>query len=65
MADILDVIEEIKGVKNIMTGEIKRQQKVNFRKKGGFKEKLYLHWTTDSGYRTNEIRRKRKYKGSR
>jgi predicted house-cleaning noncanonical NTP pyrophosphatase (MazG superfamily) len=59
LADVADVIDEIKTLKKITSSEIKKKQKMNFIKKGGFKKKLYLYWTTDSGYKTNEIRRKK------
>lgn len=54
LADILDVVEEIKRFKKIKSGEIKKAQKENTRKKGGFKKKIYLVWSEDNGYRTNE-----------
>ena len=56
LADVMDVIEEIKKLKKISTGEIKAQQKENQKKKGGFKKRLFLIWSSDDGYKTNEIR---------
>lgn len=58
LADVLDVVEEIKRFKKIKTSEIKKTQKENIRKKGGFRKRIYLRWSEDTGYRTNE----RKYK---
>ena len=54
IADVLDVIDEVKKVKKIATSQIKKAQQKNNQKKGGFKKRIYLNWTTDSGYRTNE-----------
>src|SRR6266702_3165092 len=54
LADIMDVIEEILKVKNITTKDLLRQQKKNFEKKGGFAKKLFLNWSSDTGYKTNE-----------
>ena len=52
--DLLYVIEEIKRFKNITDQELKEIRDKNFKKKGGFDERLYLHWTSDDGYKTNE-----------
>ena len=54
LADILDVIDEIKKFKNITDEQLKTAQKVNFDKKGGFDQRLFLYWTSDDGYKTNE-----------
>lgn len=54
LADVLDVIEEIKKLKGISNQEIKKSQKAAYERKGGFKEKLYLFWSSDTGYKTNE-----------
>lgn len=54
LADVLDVIEEIKMLKGITNLEIKKSQKSAYERKGGFKKKLYLFWSSDTGYRTNE-----------
>jgi predicted house-cleaning noncanonical NTP pyrophosphatase (MazG superfamily) len=54
LADVLDVVEEIKRVKKIKTSEIQRMQKENARQKGGFQKRIYLVWSKDDGYKTNE-----------
>lgn len=56
LADVIDVIEEIKRVKKISEGEIKSAQKQAYEVKGGFKKKLFLVWSSDDGYQTNERR---------
>jgi predicted house-cleaning noncanonical NTP pyrophosphatase (MazG superfamily) len=58
LADVLDVIKEIRKHWEIKPSCIRKSQKENARKKGGFKKKIYLVWSEDTGYRTNE----RKYK---
>ena len=58
LADVLDVIEEIKKIKKIKNKQIENAQKLNFKVKGGFKNKLFLFWSSDTGYKSNE----RKYK---
>ncbi len=56
LADVIDVIKEIMKVKGISNQEIKKQQQENKKFKGGFKKRLFLHWSSDTGYKTNEIR---------
>lgn len=51
LADIEEIIKEIKKVKLISIVDIKKAQKENFKKKGGFKKRLFLHWTEDDGYK--------------
>lgn len=54
LADVIAVIDEIKKFKKIKENELKTAMKANFEKKGGFKKKLFLVWSEDTGYRTNE-----------
>ena len=54
LADVVEVISEIKKFKKITEKQIKAARKTNMDKKGGFKKKLYLVWSEDTGYRTNE-----------
>jgi predicted house-cleaning noncanonical NTP pyrophosphatase (MazG superfamily) len=56
LADVLDVIEEIKQVWHISEREIRSAQKRAYETKGGFEKKLFLVWSSDTGYRTNERR---------
>jgi predicted house-cleaning noncanonical NTP pyrophosphatase (MazG superfamily) len=58
LADVLDVIQEIKRLKGIKSSQVKKAQKEGKKKKGGFKKKLFLIWSSDTGYKTNE----RKYR---
>jgi len=59
LADVIDVLYEIKKVKKISDKEIAAAQRENFKRKGGFRKRLYLVWASDTGYRTNERRYER------
>lgn len=54
LADLVFVIEELKKAYKIKPAEFKKVMAENFKKKGGFKKKIYLFWTSDDGYQTNE-----------
>ena len=54
LADVIAVIDEIKKFKKIKESELKNAMEANMEKKGGFKKKLFLVWSEDTGYRTNE-----------
>lgn len=54
LADVVEVVEEIKRFKKITEPELKKVMEVNMEKKGGFKKKLFLVWSEDTGYKTNE-----------
>ncbi len=57
LADVQDVIDEIKKVKKVSPEEMELAQEKNKEKKGGFKKRLFLLWSEDNGYKTNEKRR--------
>ena len=59
LADVLDVIQEIKKFKRITSRQIEKAQKESNKRKGGFKKKLFLFWSSDTGYKTNERRYKK------
>ena len=54
LGDVLDVIEAIKKLKRITTLDIVRAQRKSLKRKGWFNKHLYLVWSSDTGYRTNE-----------
>lgn len=56
LADVIDVIEEIKKMKKISSKEIEDARKKSMTKKGGFKDRIFLIWSSDDKYRTNERR---------
>lgn len=59
LADVLDVIQEIKKFKGITNQQIKKARRESNKKKGGFKERLFLIWSSNTGYKTNERRYKK------
>jgi len=59
LADVLDVIQEIKRFKRISNQQIKNAQKEGTKIKGRFKKRLFLIWSSDTGYKTNERRYKK------
>jgi len=60
LADLLAVIEEVKRTKRISEKQIAKALRENFARKGGFKKKLFLVWSSDTGYKTNERKYGRK-----
>lgn len=62
IADILDVIEEIKKLKKISSKDIGEAQKINYKRKGGFDKRIFLFWSSDTGYKSNERRYAKKDK---
>jgi len=60
LADLLIVLEEIKKTKRIPEKMVAKAVKDNLKRKGGFKKRIYLFWSSDTGYKTNERRYKRK-----
>ena len=54
LTDLVIVIEEIKKSYKIKPLEFKKAMEENIKNKGGFKDKIYLYWTSDDGYKTNE-----------
>jgi predicted house-cleaning noncanonical NTP pyrophosphatase (MazG superfamily) len=54
LSDIIAVIEEIKKFKKINHRQMSAALKKNMDKKGGFKKRLFLYWSEDTGYKTNE-----------
>lgn len=54
IADILDVVDAVRREFGITASEITKARKENTIKKGGFAKRVYLEWSEDSGYTTNE-----------
>jgi predicted house-cleaning noncanonical NTP pyrophosphatase (MazG superfamily) len=54
LADVLDAVEEVRRIKKIKPSCVKKAQKENVIKKGGFRERIFLVWSEDTGYKTNE-----------
>lgn len=56
LADVLAVIEEIRTLKNISDEELEAAYRKGMEKKGGFEKRLFLEWSSDDGYKSNEKR---------
>lgn len=54
LADVQDVIDELKRVHAITEEEMSRAQHTAYEKKGGFTKRLFLEWSSDDGYSSNE-----------
>ncbi len=52
LADLLEVVNEIKSLKNISDEDITLARAANMAKKGGFEKRIYLEWTSDTGYKS-------------
>lgn len=59
LADTLDVIRAIQKTFGITNAQIRNAQKKAMNKKGGFNKRIYLYWSADSDYKTNERTYKR------
>lgn len=53
-ADVSVVLMEIRKLHNITEQEFNTALAENIALKGGFDKHVYLHWSSDDGYRTNE-----------
>lgn len=56
MGDLLDVLDEIRRHYTITEEELHTVRTVEFERKGGFEKRLFLEWSSDDGYKTNEKR---------
>lgn len=54
LADLYTVLEEIRVVRDISDEELETAYREGMRKKGGFTKRLFLEWSSDDGYSTNE-----------
>lgn len=62
LADLEIVLDEFKKVMKINTFELRLAKKENLKNKGGFLKKLWLVWSEDNGYKSNERESKKKVK---
>lgn len=53
-ADLMVVLDALTAEMEISEADIHVALKENLEKKGGFKNKHFLHWSSDSGYKSNE-----------
>jgi predicted house-cleaning noncanonical NTP pyrophosphatase (MazG superfamily) len=59
LSDVLDMAEEVRRYWKIKPSCLRAKQKENAAKKGGFGKRIYLVWSEDNGYKTNERRYKK------
>lgn len=64
LADVGAVIDEVMRLKRIDPKEVSKRKKEFLKKKGGFEKRLFLVWSLDNGYRTNERKYKRHKAGT-
>jgi len=54
LADLAAVLDELKKLHAITDAEFSQACRTNQTEKGGFEKRLYLHWSSDSDYKSNE-----------
>lgn len=55
LADLIAVLDEVKKLESISEEELEAAVLGNLEKKGGFKDRVYLEWSSNSdNYKTNE-----------
>lgn len=54
LADVAEVIAEIQRLFDITDAELRQKRKEHMISKGGFSKKIFLEWSGDDGYVTNE-----------
>jgi len=53
-ADLMAVLDELTSLKEFSEADIRIAIEDNIKKKGGFKKRIFLNWSEDSGYKSNE-----------
>lgn len=54
LADVAEVMAEVQRVFKISDAELRKKRKEHMASKGGFTKKIFLEWSGDDGYITNE-----------
>lgn len=54
LADLMAVIRALQKHGKISDKELKKAISRNFAQKGGFSKRLFLHWSSDINYKSNE-----------
>jgi predicted house-cleaning noncanonical NTP pyrophosphatase (MazG superfamily) len=54
LADLLAVLEALKKTQDISNADVERAMLENTARKGKFDKRLFLHWSSDTGYTSNE-----------
>lgn len=53
-ADLMAVLDALTNALEFSEADIKTAISLNMEKKGGFKNRHFLHWSADAGYQSNE-----------
>ena len=53
-SDLMIVLDELTKLMEFSPADIKTAIEGNIAKKGGYKERVFLHWSDDSDYKSNE-----------
>lgn len=53
-ADLMVVLDTLTRLLEFSEADIKMALEENIQKKGSFKERLFLHWSSDTDYKSNE-----------
>lgn len=54
LADLMEVLDALKELLAVSPEEVRATRVENQQKKGGFKKRYFLHWSSDSDYKSNE-----------
>lgn len=54
LADLSIVLDTLTKLQNISNTEVEEARQKNFNRKGGFQKKLFMHWSEDKTYKSNE-----------
>lgn len=53
-ADLMAVLDALRGVLGITDTDVQAAREENEKRKGGFVKRLFLHWSSDTNYKSNE-----------
>jgi predicted house-cleaning noncanonical NTP pyrophosphatase (MazG superfamily) len=53
-ADLMAVLDELKKLLGVTDAEVEKARAENTARKGGFLKRLFLRWSSDTGYKSNE-----------
>ena len=54
LADLMAVIDTLRALQGVSDTDLAEARTKNESKKGGFEKRLFLHWSDDSDYKSNE-----------
>ena len=54
LGDVIDVLDEVRVLKNISDEELSAAREESNARKGGFKERIFLIWSSDDNYKKDK-----------